>query len=86
MFGKTQTKWALIWVNYAVLVFGTKKNVFNPIVEKLAIFKKSVALMNIVHISWLISLMLMKLKLNVSLSSVNVLVKKNIQKVFLPMP
>ena len=63
-----------------------KKNVFNPIIEKLAILEKSVMLMKNVDISRLISLMLMKLKLNVSISSVNVLVKKNIQKLFLPLP
>ena len=33
MFVKTQTKWALMRVNYVVLVFGTKKNVLNPIIE-----------------------------------------------------
>ena len=82
---KTQAKWALLRVNYVVLVFG-QKNVFNPIIAKLAILEKSVALIKNVHISWLISLMLMKPKLNVSISSGNVLVKKNIQKVFSPMP
>ena len=40
MLVKTQTKWALIKVNYVVLVFGTKKNLFNPIIEKLAIIEK----------------------------------------------
>ena len=40
MLVKTQTKWALIRVNYVVLVFGTKKNLFNPIIEKLAIIEK----------------------------------------------
>ena len=86
MLVKKQTKWALIKVNYVVLVFGTKKNVFNPIIEKLAIIEKNVAHMKNVHISWLISLMLMKLKPNVNISSNNVFVKKNIQKVFLSMP
>ena len=82
MFVKTQTKWALIRVNYVVLVFGTKKKCFKPYYRKVSNYRKSVALMKNVHVSWLISLILMKLKLNVSISSVNVLVKKNIQKVF----
>ena len=67
MFVKTQTIWALIRVNYLVLDFRTKKKVFNPIIEKFAIIEKSVALIKNVHILWLISLMLMKLKLNAPL-------------------
>ena len=40
MFVKPKTKWALKRVNYVVLVFWTKKNLFNPIIEKLAILEK----------------------------------------------